>query len=105
MKAYIKHVLLSRVRIHRISPLYSLIRMKMPYRKHVLLSRVKNSWHKPIVFTHEDEDALVIFIILFNYNVYKILIDDGYVVNILLEDAMIQIDVDLTKLTYIKTSL
>lgn len=75
------------------------------YRKHVLLLRVKNSWHMPIVFTHEDEDALVIFIILFNYNVYKILIDDGYVVNILLEDAMIQIDVDLTKLTYIKTSL
>ena len=81
------------------------IESRKTYRKQVLLSRVKNSWHKPIVFTYEDEDALMIFIILSNYNVYKILIDDGNDVNILLEDAMIQMDMDLTKLTYVKTSL
>lgn len=80
------------------------IENRKAYRKQVLLSRVKNSWHKPIVFTHEDEDALMIFIILSNYNVYKILID-GNDVNILLEDAMIQMGMDSTKLTYIKTSL
>jgi len=81
------------------------IESRKAYRKQVSLSRVRNSWYKPIVFTHEDEDALMIFIILFNYNMYKILIDDGNDVNILLEDAMIQMGMDSTKLTYIKTSL
>jgi hypothetical protein len=69
------------------------------------LSRVRNSWYKPIVFTNEDEDALMIFIILFIYSMYKILIDDGNDVNILLEDAMIQMGMDSTNLTYVKTSL
>lgn len=38
--------------------------------------------------TFHYEDAFVISTILFNYNIHKVLIDDGSVVNILSEDIM-----------------
>ena len=51
-------------------------------------------------FPHKDD--LVISIIMSNYNVYKLPVDDESV-NILLEDAMTQMSVDTTKLTHMRT--
>jgi hypothetical protein len=51
-------------------------------------------------FPHKDD--LVISIIMSNYNVYKLPVDDESV-NILLEDAMTQLSVDTTKLTHMRT--
>lgn len=49
------------------------------------------------------KDALVIYTILSHYNVHMILIDDKSMVNILLEDAMTHMDVEITKLTLVRT--
>jgi hypothetical protein len=53
-------------------------------------------------FPHKDD--LVISIIMSNYNVYKLPVDDESV-NILLEDAMTHMSVDTTKLTHMRTPL
>jgi hypothetical protein len=61
------------------------------------MSKIQNLWYKPIVFTLEDgekvtfshEDFLVISTVLYNFNVYRVLIDDGSAMNILSKDTLL----------------
>lgn len=57
-----------------------------------LLVKIKKEWYFPY------KNALIISIVLCNFNVHRVLVDDGSVVNILSKDALIQIGVDTTKL-------
>jgi len=57
------------------------------------MARQQSSWHEPIVFTPEDregviylyKDALVIFMVLINHRVHRVLVDDD---NIFSKDGM-----------------
>ena len=70
-----------------------------------------NTWHEPIIFTLEDgegvtfscEDSLVISIVLTNHRVYRILLDDGSVINILSNNVMTQTRIDSLRLIPVKT--
>jgi hypothetical protein len=80
---------------------------KKKYRKQVLT----NMWHELIIFTLEDregvtftlEDALVISTVLAIHLVYRILMDDGTVINILSRDVMTQMGIDPSRLILINT--
>lgn len=77
------------------------------YRKQVLT----NMWHELIIFTLEDregvtftlEDALVISTVLAIHLVYRILMDDGTMINILSRDVMTQMGIDPSRLILINT--
>jgi len=82
--------------------------------KQVLITiHLLNAWHEPILFTVEygkgvtfpHENSLVISIVLTNYHVYMILVDDGGVINILSNDVMTQTKIDPSRLIIVKTSL
>lgn len=54
--------------------------------------------------TFHYEDVYVMSTILSNYNIHKVLVGDGSVVNILSEDTMTQMGMDRSKLTLVSTS-
>lgn len=58
---------------------------------------------KGMTFLHDD--ALVIFTILYNYRVYKELVNEGRAVNILFNKIMAQIEINPLRLTLMKTPL
>jgi hypothetical protein len=70
---------------------------KRKYRKHILImNHHQIPWHKPIIFTLEDgkgvtypyEDVIVIFMILANHRVHRVLVDNENSINILSKDVM-----------------
>lgn len=76
------------------------------------IAKMLVQWNEPIFFTPKDvkgvifpyEDALIIFIIIFNHRVHRIQVDDSGVVDILSTKVMVQVGILSLKLMPVKKS-